>query len=76
MLFALVTESGLVPRGNPDRLPSATATHWAKYSIAGMDRLVPGEWDGVHGGTIIAQLCRIPTVWSPWTLSVRWNVRG
>jgi len=50
MLFALVTESGLVPRGNPDRLPSATATHWAKYSIAGMDRLVPGEWDGVHGG--------------------------
>jgi betaine reductase len=49
-LFALVTESGLVPRGNPDRLPSATATHWAKYSIAGMDRLVPGAWDGVHGG--------------------------
>jgi glycine reductase len=49
-LFALVTESGLVPRGNPDRLPSAAATHWAKYSIAGMDRLVPGEWDGVHGG--------------------------
>jgi glycine reductase complex component B subunit gamma len=49
-LFALVTESGLVPRGNPDRLPSATATHWAKYSIAGMDRLVAGAWDGVHGG--------------------------
>jgi len=49
-LFALVTESGLVPRGNPDRLPSAGATHWARYAIAGMDRLVPGEWDGVHGG--------------------------
>jgi glycine reductase complex component B subunit gamma len=49
-LFALVTESGLVPRGNPDRLPSAGASHWAKYSIAKMDRLVPGEWDGVHGG--------------------------
>jgi glycine reductase complex component B subunit gamma len=49
-LFALVTESGLVPRGNPDRLPAATATHWAQYSVAGMDRLVPGEWDGVHGG--------------------------
>jgi glycine reductase complex component B subunit gamma len=50
ILFALVTESGLVPRGNPDRLPSAAATHWAKYAIADMDRLVPGEWDGVHGG--------------------------
>jgi glycine reductase len=49
-LFALVTESGLVPTGNPDRLPSATATHWAKYSIAAMDHLVAGEWDGVHGG--------------------------
>jgi glycine reductase complex component B subunit gamma len=50
ILFALVTESGLVPRGNPDRLPSAAATHWAQYSIAEMDQLVPGEWDGVHGG--------------------------
>jgi glycine reductase len=50
VLFALVTESGLVPRGNPDRLPAATATHWARYTIAAMDRLVPGEWDGVHGG--------------------------
>jgi glycine reductase len=50
VLFALVTESGLVPRGNPDRLPSAAATHWARYPIGNMDRLVPGEWDGVHGG--------------------------
>jgi betaine reductase len=50
ILFALVTESGLVPRGNPDRLPAAGATHWARYSIATMERLVPGEWDGVHGG--------------------------
>ncbi len=50
ILFALVTESGLVPRGNPDRLPAAGATHWARYSIAAMERLVPGAWDGVHGG--------------------------
>jgi glycine reductase len=48
--FALVTEAGLVRRGNPDRLPSAAATHWARYTIAGMDRLMPGEWDAVHGG--------------------------
>lgn len=48
--FALVTESGLVRKGNPDRLPSAAATHWASYSIAGLERLVPGEWDAVHGG--------------------------
>jgi glycine reductase complex component B subunit gamma len=49
-LFALVTEAGLVRKGNPDRLPSAGATHWAAYKIAGMDRLVSGEWDAVHGG--------------------------
>ena len=47
---AIVTEAGLVPKGNPDRLPAAGATHWASYSIAGMDRLVPGAWDAVHGG--------------------------
>lgn len=48
--FALVTEAGLVEKGNPHRLPSAGATHWASYSIAGMDRLVPGAWDAIHGG--------------------------
>lgn len=50
LLFALVTEAGLVRKGNPDRLPSVAATHWASYSLAGMERLVPGEWDAVHGG--------------------------
>jgi glycine reductase len=49
-LFALVTESGLVRHGNPDRLPAAAASHWAVYAIAGMARLLPGEWDAVHGG--------------------------
>jgi glycine reductase complex component B subunit gamma len=49
-LVALVTEAGLVPKGNPDRLPSAAVTHWAVYAIAGMERLVPGTWDVVHGG--------------------------
>ncbi len=49
-LCAVVTESGLVRTGNPDRLPAAGATHWAAYPMAGMERLVPGEWDAVHGG--------------------------
>lgn len=48
--IAIVTEAGLVPTGNPDRLPAAGATHWAVYPIAGMARLVAGEWDAVHGG--------------------------
>jgi betaine reductase len=49
-LVALVTEAGLVRKGNPDRLPAAAATHWASYHVGGMDRLVAGEWDAVHGG--------------------------
>lgn len=49
-LIAIVTEAGLVRRGNPDRLPSAAATHWAVYSLAGMQRLEAGAWDAVHGG--------------------------
>ena len=49
-LFALVTECGLVPRGNPDRLPAAGATHWGSYDITDMTTLAPGDWEIVHGG--------------------------
>ena len=48
--IALVTESGVVPVGNPDRLQAARATKWLKYSIAGMDGLYQGEYQSVHGG--------------------------
>ena len=49
-LFALVTECGLVPKGNPDRLPAAGAAHWASYDITGMSTLARGDWEIVHGG--------------------------
>lgn len=49
-LFALVTECGLVPTGNPDRLPAAGAAHWASYDITGMSTLAQGDWEIVHGG--------------------------
>jgi betaine reductase len=48
--LALVTTSGLVPRGNPDRIESTYATKWGKYRIAGLDRMVAGEWETRHGG--------------------------
>jgi hypothetical protein len=35
----LVTEGGLVPRGNPDRLEWVRATRWLAYSLAGVDDL-------------------------------------
>ena len=49
-LIALVTEGSLVPLGNPDGLESAGATKWFKYSIAGYERMPPGQYEAVHGG--------------------------
>jgi glycine reductase len=48
--IALVTESGLVPVGNPDRLESARATRWLRYPIAGKATATAGEYASVHGG--------------------------
>lgn len=47
---ALVTESGLVPKGNPGRLEWVRASRWLKYSISGKDRLEQGEYEVVHSG--------------------------
>jgi glycine reductase len=48
--LALVTESGLVAPGNPDRLEWVRASTWLRYSLAGKDDLQAGEYDVVHGG--------------------------
>jgi glycine reductase len=47
---ALVTESGLVPKGNPDRLESNRAHSWFAYPIAGLAGLEAADWETVHGG--------------------------
>ena len=48
--IALVTESGLVPAGNPDRIESSRASHFARYSIGGLRGFAPGDFESVHGG--------------------------
>ncbi|HEY8370723.1 MAG TPA: glycine/betaine/sarcosine/D-proline family reductase selenoprotein B [Thermodesulfobacteriota bacterium] len=50
MRLALVTESGLVPPGNPDRLEWVRASKWLRYSLAGKDDLERGEFEVVHSG--------------------------
>ncbi|MPZ65418.1 MAG: glycine/betaine/sarcosine/D-proline family reductase selenoprotein B [Pseudonocardiaceae bacterium] len=47
---ALLTEGALVPAGNPDRLESARATRWLRYSVDGLDTLADGDWESVDGG--------------------------
>jgi glycine reductase complex component B subunit gamma len=49
-VVALVTESGLVPQGNPDKLETWNASKWFKYPIAGISDLERGQYEAWHGG--------------------------
>ena len=48
--IALVTDGGLVPRGNPDKLESNTSTRFGKYSIRDVQSLRAENYDVNHGG--------------------------
>lgn len=48
--IALVTTGGLVPSGNPDRVPSGTASFYKGYDISNLDAFLKGEYYSVHGG--------------------------
>jgi betaine reductase len=48
--IALVTDGGLVPKGNPDKIESSNATKYGEYSIKGVDELNPEGYDVVHFG--------------------------
>ncbi len=47
--FALVTTGGIVPIGNPDKIQSASARKWGKYSVVGRENL-EGDFCTIHGG--------------------------
>ena len=46
----LITDGGLVPKGNPDRIEGTAATRWGSYSIKGRDDLDGEEYEVSHGG--------------------------
>ena len=48
--IALVTEGGLVPKGNPDNLQRARSTRYAKYAIANEASLRPEYFESIHRG--------------------------
>lgn len=48
--LALVSECGLVPKGNPGLLEWVRASKWLSYSIAGKDDLPKGEYEVIHSG--------------------------
>lgn len=46
----LITDGGLVPKGNPDRIEGAAATRWGAYNIDGRDDLQGQDYEISHGG--------------------------
>lgn len=49
-VIAMVTTGGIVPRGNPDHIESASASRYGAYDISGLDRLSAATHVCVHGG--------------------------
>lgn len=48
--IALVTEGGLVPKGNPDGLESARATRYARYLVKDLEMLGSDGFQSIHRG--------------------------
>lgn len=48
--IALCTSGGIVPKGNPDRIESSSASRYGEYSIADVDRLSKEGYETAHGG--------------------------
>ena len=46
----LITDGGLVPKGNPDKIEGTAATRWGSYSIEGRDDLRAEDYEVSHGG--------------------------
>lgn len=58
--IAVITTSGVVPWGNPDRFKTYRNTFWRKYNISELKVLEPGKWEAVHGGYNVAFMNQNP----------------
>lgn len=47
---AVVTDGGLVPKGNPDNQPPTNSKAYKSYSISGIDSLKSADWEVSHQG--------------------------
>lgn len=48
--IALVTSGGIVPKGNPDRIESSSASKYGKYDLTGVNDLTSETFETAHGG--------------------------
>ena len=49
-IIVLVTEGGLTPKGNPDRIEMSMATRYGTYEISGVQAFSSKSYDVAHGG--------------------------
>ena len=47
---AIVTDGGVVPKGNPDHISPSAATNWGSYDIEGVNDLKGEDYEVSHGG--------------------------
>jgi glycine reductase len=57
--IALVTEGGLVPQGNPDRLATGWSERWSSYPVADLVAH-PEQFQAIHGGYDTTHVNRSP----------------
>lgn len=48
--IAVVTSGGIVPKGNPDKIESSSASKYGKYDIEGFEFLTKDTHETAHGG--------------------------
>lgn len=63
--IALVTSGGIVPKDNPDKIQSASATRWGKYNISNLELLESGKWKTIHAGYDPTEANKNPNIVAP-----------
>jgi glycine reductase len=48
--IAMVTSGGIVPKGNPDRIESSSASKYGEYDLSGINDLTEADYETAHGG--------------------------
>lgn len=56
----LITDGGLVPKGNPDKIQGTAATRWGSYNIEKCDDLRGEDYEISHGGYDPQFVCQDP----------------
>ncbi len=73
--IALVTSGGIVPVGNPDKIQSASARKWGKYSVESRENL-KGDFCTIHGGYDPVYANELPDRVIPFDLLKEFETEG